>query len=105
MPYVCKHFVKGFFNVSMRALRPQVGALAIMRLDGDMYQSTVDVLYNFYDKLSIGGYVIIDDWGLPAEAASRDFLRVHGVSPQIVRIDYSSVYWMFFGLLKNDFSS
>jgi len=31
------------------------------RLDGDMYESTVDVLYNLYDKLSIGGYVIMND--------------------------------------------
>jgi hypothetical protein len=28
---------------------------------GDMYESTVDVLYNLYDKLSVGGYVIMDD--------------------------------------------
>ena len=28
---------------------------------GDMYESTVDVLYFLYGKLSIGGYVIMDD--------------------------------------------
>jgi hypothetical protein len=28
---------------------------ALLRLDGDMYESTVDVLHHAYDKLSIGG--------------------------------------------------
>jgi hypothetical protein len=33
----------------------------LFHLKGDMYESTVDVLYNLYDKLSIGGFVIMDD--------------------------------------------
>ena len=42
-----------------------------------MYESTVDVLYNLYDKLAIGGYVIIDDWfGFPARTACEDFFEV-----------------------------
>ena len=47
-----------------------INQLAVMRLDGDMYVSTVDVLYNLYDKLSIGGYMIMDDWfGFPSRMA------------------------------------
>ena len=33
-----------------------------MRLDGDYYKSTTDALTNLYDKLSVGGYAIIDDY-------------------------------------------
>ena len=37
--------------------------LALMRLDGDLYESTMDALVNLYSKLSPGGYVIVDDYG------------------------------------------
>lgn len=41
---------------------------------GDMYESTVDVLYLMYEKLSVGGFVIMDDWyGFPIKIAVRFF--------------------------------
>ena len=87
-------FVKGFFRDSMFPLSKEVKRLSIMRLDGDMYESTVDVLYRLYDKLSLGGYVIIDDWfGFPARTACEDFFKVHGINPEIIAIDTLSVYW------------
>ena len=94
-------FVKGFFNNTMPPLSKQVGKLAIMRLDGDMYQSTVDVLYHLYDKLSLNGYVIIDDWvtttvpahDYPAKTACDDFRRVHKITAKIIPIDDTAVYW------------
>ena len=87
-------FVKGFFNNTMPPLSKQVDKLAIMRLDGDMYQSTADVLYNLYDKLSLNGYVIIDDWlNYPATIACKDFFKVHKINPTIVWIDDQSAYW------------
>ncbi len=58
-----------------------------------MYESTVDVLYHLYDKLSLGGYVIMDDWfGFPSKTAC-DFFAVHGIKPEIIRIDTLSAYW------------
>ena len=71
--------MKGFFNDTMGPLARRLDRpLAIMRLDGDMYASTVDVLYNLYDKLSMGGYVIIDDWAahFGAKKAVLDFMEV-----------------------------
>ena len=59
-----------------------------------MYESTVDVLYNLYDKLSVGGYVIMDDWfGFPSKDACEDFFEVHEISPEIIPVDNLSVYW------------
>ena len=91
------HFVKGFFNDSMPLLRstlPPGQKFAIMRLDGDMYQSTVDVLYTLYDRLSVGGYLIMDDWfGFPSRTACEDFFRVHNFQPDIIQIDDISAYW------------
>jgi len=87
-------FAKGFFNETMPALSKRIDKLSVMRLDGDMYESTVDVLYNLYDKLSIGGYVIMDDWnGYPSKTACDDFFSVHGFQPEIIAIDKMSAYW------------
>ena len=59
-----------------------------------MYESTVDVLYHLYDKLSIGGYVIMDDWfGFPSKTACEDFFAVHGFQPDIIPIDSTAAYW------------
>ena len=91
-------FAKGFFSVTMPILRKnwitQKSSLAILRLDGDMYESTVDVLYNMYDKVSVGGFIIMDDWyGFPARRACLDFFKVHNINPVIKQIDTLSVYW------------
>lgn len=59
-----------------------------------MYESTVDVLYHLYDKLSIGGYVIMDDWfGFPSRTACEDFFAVHDIQPEIIPIDDISACW------------
>jgi hypothetical protein len=87
-------FARGFFNHTMKPLAKQINSLAILRLDGDMYESTVDVLYHLYDKLSLGGYVIMDDWdNFPSQFACLDFFAAHKFDPDIVRIDKVSVYW------------
>lgn len=82
------YFVKGFFNDSLPYLAPHIDAIAVLRLDGDMYQSTVDVMYNLYDKVSVGGYVIVDDWvGFPAKDAIEDFFACHKISPTVIDND------------------
>lgn len=59
--------VKGYFVNSLPPLRRALLAsherLAILRMDGDMYDSTVDILYNLYDRVVVGGFIIIDDFG------------------------------------------
>ncbi len=90
------YFAKGYFNDTMPHLKKQVNTISILRLDGDIYQSTVDVLYHLYDKVSIGGYVIIDDfYGFPARGAVEDFVSAHSLSKEVVfvKIDQFSIYW------------
>lgn len=92
-------FAKGFFNESMIPLRtkvfqPEKRTISILRLDGDMYQSTVDVLYNLYEHVAIGGYIIVDDWtNFPAKDACEDFFRVHKMQVKVTPIDHLSVYF------------
>lgn len=77
--------VKGFFNVTAPAVARQIDQIAILRLDGDMYQSTWEVLIALYEKVSLGGFVIVDDYGLRgANDATDDFRTCAGITSPLV---------------------
>lgn len=86
-------FVKGWFHESL----PQVPVkeLALLRLDGDLYESTWDALVNLYHKVVPGGFVIIDDYGdfQPCRTAVDKFRAQHQIAEPIERIDWTGVYW------------
>ncbi|MGZ5176570.1 MAG: TylF/MycF/NovP-related O-methyltransferase, partial [Burkholderiales bacterium] len=68
--------------------------IALMRLDGDMYGSTMDALSSLYPKLSSGGFCIIDDYALPGCRQAVDEYRAqNGISSEMVKIDHSAVFW------------
>lgn len=85
-------FLAGWFKDTLPAA--EIERLSVMRLDGDLYESTMDALENLYGKLSPGGFVIIDDYLLPAcrEAVHefRDRLRI---KDPIEWIDDCGVFW------------
>lgn len=88
----------GFFRDSMPPLRRRLLAenrkIAVLRADGDMYASTLDVLYNLYELVSIGGYVIIDDYGIPeCKNATDTFRSLHGIDEELVVQDRWGVFW------------
>ena len=59
-----------------------------------MYGSTWDVLENLYDKLSIGGYLIVDDYSSYAcKEAVHDFRLKNKIKETINPIDTYGVYW------------
>src|SRR6185436_5773146 len=85
-------FLKGWFKDTL----PQapIQKLSILRLDGDMYESTMDALNNLYPKLSKGGFCIIDDYALPTCASAvSDFRSKHGIDAAIEKIDWTGCYW------------
>lgn len=84
--------IKGFFADSLP--HAPIDKLAILRLDGDMYSSTMDALNALYDKLSPGGYCIVDDYVLPTcERAITDFRSAHGITEPLITIDNIAKYW------------
>jgi hypothetical protein len=87
-------FLQGLFRDTLPAA--PVKALAVLRLDGDMYESTRDGLFNLYYKLSPGGTLIADDYHLfDAQRQAIDEFRIaHGITDPIVRIDKWGVYWI-----------
>lgn len=86
-------FLKGWFKDTLPVAPIQ--KLALLRLDGDMYESTMDSLTSLYPKLSNGGFVIIDDYGvLPVcKKAVLDFRTKVGSTEIIHPIDASGVFW------------
>jgi O-methyltransferase len=86
-------FLVGWFRDTLPAA--PMSQLAVLRLDGDMYESTMDGLLHLYPKLSRGGYVILDDYGaVPGcRAAVEDFRREHGIDEPVERIDWTGVFW------------
>lgn len=85
-------FLAGWFKDTLPAA--PVDRLAVLRLDGDMYQSTIEALDALYPKVSSGGYVIIDDYFLPScRQAVDDYRAGHHVVEPLEPIDWASVYW------------
>ena len=72
-----------------------IESLAVLRLDGDYYESTIQGLEALYDKVSPGGFVIIDDYFTfePCREAVQDFRVANAISDEIVPVDQGSVYW------------
>jgi O-methyltransferase len=85
-------FVEGWFRDSLPAL--QDVRWSVVRIDSDLYGSTMDALVNLYDGLSPGGFLIIDDFALdPCREAVEDFRRDRGIAEPIERIDWTGVLW------------
>lgn len=88
-------FLKGWFKDTL-PMAP-IERLAIMRLDGDYYESTWDGLSNLYDKLSVGGYAIIDDYGEDTWTYCRkavdDFRAQREITEPMIRVDSKCYYW------------
>lgn len=85
-------FLAGWFRDTLPTA--PIEQLAVLRLDGDLYESTILALEHLYPKLSIGGYVIIDDYNIePCLQAVSDFRMTHAIGEKIQRIDGSGIFW------------
>jgi O-methyltransferase len=87
-------FLKGWFKDTLPTA--PINTLAVLRLDGDLYESTIIALRSLYPKLSIGGYVIIDDYApsLPGcVQAVADFRSQHNITEEMISIGEYGVFW------------
>ncbi len=85
-------FLPGWFHETL----PQapIDRLALMRLDGDMYGSTMDALENLYPRLSVGGYVVIDDYQIAGCRSAVDTFRErNAIDDELIQVDRAIVYW------------
>jgi hypothetical protein len=86
-------FLIGWFKDTLP--NAPIEKLSILRLDGDLYESTMDSFTHLYDKVSIGGFIIIDDYNaLPVcKMAVHDFRKKRNIQDEMIEIDPSSLYW------------
>lgn len=86
-------FLKGWFHDTLPGA--PVEKLALLRLDGDLYESTMDALNALYDKVAPGGFVIVDDFGdfEPCRRAIHEFRKTHDITEPIEDIDWTGRFW------------
>lgn len=86
-------FIVGWFRDTLKDA--PIKGLAVMRLDGDLYESTIQALEPLYPKLAAGGFCIIDDYGTidSCKEAVTDYRRAYGINDEIVDIDGAGVFW------------
>lgn len=87
-------FLVGWFNDTLRST--PIERLAVLRLDGDLYESTWEAIDALYPKLSPGGFCIVDDYGdlvAQCQRAIHDYREAHGITEEIIDIDGWGAYW------------
>src|SRR6185503_6954948 len=85
-------FLPGWFQDTLPSA--PIEQLALLRLDGDMYDSTMVALESLYPKLSPGGFVIVDDNSLsPCNQAVTDFRKRMDISGPLHEIDWTGIWW------------
>lgn len=83
------HFVKG--DVAETIPATPLGEIAVLRLDTDWYESTRIELEYYFERISHGGVLIIDDYGhwTGARKAVDEYFDKCGIQPLLFRIDYT----------------
>ncbi|HEX2272390.1 MAG TPA: TylF/MycF/NovP-related O-methyltransferase [Acidimicrobiales bacterium] len=86
-------FLPGWFRDTLPSA--PIEQLAVLRLDGDMYESTIVALEALYPKLAPGGYVIVDDYHAVSSCRSAvdDYRSASGIDEPIERIDWGGAFW------------
>lgn len=88
--------VKGWFQKTLPVYRKRIKKIAILRLDGDWYESTKVALDNLYDRVVKGGYVVIDDYNYweGCKKAVDEFIEKRKLNVKLIKQDSSGVYFV-----------
>jgi O-methyltransferase len=87
-------FLVGWFKDTLP--NAPIEQLAVIRLDGDLYESTWQAIEALYPKLSPGGFCIVDDYGTLVDQCQRaihDYRDAHGITEEIIDVDGWGAYW------------
>ena len=87
---------KGWFQHTLPQARHEIGPIAVLRLDGDWYESTKCCLENLYDSVVPGGYVILDDYYCweGCKKAFDEFVAERGLTVELQRIDKAGAFFV-----------
>ncbi|MEH1127926.1 TylF/MycF family methyltransferase [Micromonospora sp. CPCC 206061] len=86
-------FLPGWFEDTLPTA--PIEQLSLIRLDGDLYDSTMVALRSLYPKLSVGGYVIVDDYHAVrgCRQAVDDFRSEYAITDQLQQVDWTCRFW------------
>lgn len=90
------HFHKGWFQDTLPALK-DFPPIALLRLDGDLYESTMVCLQHLEPLVVPGGLIVIDDYGLPGCASAvHEYRDAHGITSELTVTDcgYPIATWI-----------
>jgi len=90
------HYQKGWFQDTVIASAASLGEIALLRLDGDWYESTKVCLQALYPQVRKYGVVVIDDYGHweGCRAAVDEFIGTLAAPIMLHRVDYTCRYWI-----------
>lgn len=90
----CLHIVRGWFKDTFPGAVDTIGAIAVLHADGDWYDSIRLTLETFYDHVSPGGFVVVDDYGVwsGARQAVDEFRASRAVTSRLVVVE-AAAYW------------
>ena len=88
-------FVKGWFQNTLPIYENQINKISILRLDGDLHESTLVCLKYLYPKVSEGGVIIIDDYALEGcrVAVKQYFESIKKPLPEMINVDGNGVHY------------
>lgn len=87
-------FLEGWFEDTLID-NLQITKLSILRMDGDMFKSTMDVFDSCYHKVSEGGHIIIDDYCISnCKTAVDKFRNNNSIMEEIFVIDQCGIFWI-----------
>ena len=87
---------QGWFQDTLPVARSQIGPIALLRVDGDWYESTLVVLDHLFELVIPRGVVVIDDYGAfeGCRRATDEFLARHAPHAYLHHIDYTGRYFI-----------
>jgi O-methyltransferase len=96
MPEKIAHFHVGWFQDTVPLAARNLGPIALLRLDGDWYDSTKICLEHLYPLLSPGGVIILDDYFAweGCRKATDEYRAQHNILSPIERIDLDAMFWV-----------
>ena len=80
-----------------------VDGIALLRVASEDPEEVGGILGTLYDRVTPGGFVVVDGYGAPAcEAAVEEFRSARGVAEPLERVDWSAAAWRKPGLSERD---
>jgi len=88
--------VKGYFEKTLPASQVEIGAIALLHMDGDWYESTRSVLNCLYSSIQRDGFIQVDDYGFweGCRDAVHEFEMRHGIKFGMNKIDGTGVWFV-----------